>query len=120
MMIDLLQAVWQEINSLKPDIVRQSESNRGIYRPDENILVAEPTVLRQIVVPCRGEKEYVTDNGLVIPSITLNLHRQLIGAADRLGISWERRVRIEMRKKEIILKIHTSNMGSTLRCNTFK
>jgi len=87
--------VWQEINSLKPDIVRQSESNRGttgIYRPDENILGSEPTVLRQIDVPCRGEKEYVTDNGLVIPSITLNLHRQLIGAADRLGISWERRV----------------------------
>jgi len=96
MMIDLLQAVWQEINSLKLDIVRQSESNRGIYRPDENILVSEPTVLRQIVVPCRGEKEYVTDNGLVIPSITLNLHRQLIGAADRLGISWERRVGIDI------------------------
>lgn len=93
-----MQAVWQEINSLKPDIVRQSESNRGttgIYRPDENILVSEPTVLRQIVVPCPSEKEYVTDNGLVIPSITLNLHRQLIGAADRLGISWERRVCID-------------------------
>jgi len=84
---------------LKPDIVRQSESNRSttaIYRPDENILVSEPTVLRQIVVPCPSEKEYVTDNGLVIPSITLNLHRQLIGAADRLGISWERRVRIDI------------------------
>ncbi|XP_011690420.1 PREDICTED: enhancer of mRNA-decapping protein 3 [Wasmannia auropunctata] len=91
------EAVWQEINSLKPDIVRQSESNRGttaIYRPDENILVSEPTVLRQIEVPCRGEKEYVTDNGLVIPSITLSLHRQLIGAADRLGISWERRLEL--------------------------
>ena len=89
--------MWQEINSLKPDIVRQSENNRGttaIYRPDENILVSEPTVLRQIMVPCRGEKEYVTDNGLVIPSIPLSLHRQLIGAADRLGISWERRVRM--------------------------
>lgn len=91
--------MWQEINSLKPDIVRQSENNRGttaIYRPDENILVSEPTVLKQIVVPCPGEKEYVTDNGLVIPSITLSLHRQLIGAADRLGISWERRVRIDI------------------------
>lgn len=87
-----LQAVWQEINSLKPDIVRQSENNRGRYRHDENVIVAEPTVFRQITVPSAGEKEYVTDNGLIIPSITLNLHRQLIGAADRLGISWERRV----------------------------
>lgn len=110
--------MWQEINSLKPDIVRQSENSRsttGIYRHDENILVSEPTVLRQIVVPYPGEKEYVTDNGLVIPSITLNLHRQLIGAADRLGISWERRVCIyievlncflELRlKREMILEM---------------
>lgn len=87
--------MWQEINSLKPDIVRQSENNRGTterYRHDENIIVAEPTVFRQIMVPSAGEKEYVTDNGLIIPSITLNLQRQLIGAADRLGINWERRV----------------------------
>ncbi|KAH0948721.1 hypothetical protein HN011_009801 [Eciton burchellii] len=103
------EAVWQEINSLKPDIVRQSENNRGttaIYRPDENILVSEPTVLRQIVVPCTSEKEYVTDNGLVIPSITLNLHRQLIGTADRLGISWERRVELLGRAgAELILQL---------------
>lgn len=87
--------MWQEINSLKPDIVRQSESNRGgggKYRHDENVIVSEPTAFRQIVVPSTGEKEYVTDDGLVIPTITLDLHRQLIGAADRLGISWERRV----------------------------
>ncbi|XP_072755611.1 enhancer of mRNA-decapping protein 3 [Anoplolepis gracilipes] len=111
------EAVWQEINSLKPDIVRQSESNRGttaIYRPDENILVSEPTVLRQIVVPCPNEKEYVTDNGLVIPSITLNLHRQLIGAADRLGISWERRVELLGRAgTELILQL----LGGSHRLN---
>lgn len=111
------EAVWQEINSLKPDIVRQSESNRGttaIYRPDENILVSEPTVLRQIVVPCPSEKEYVTDNGLVIPSITLNLHRQLIGAADRLGISWERRVELLGRAgAELILQL----LGGSHRLN---
>lgn len=103
------EAVWQEINSLKPDIVRQSESHRGttaIYRPDENILVSEPPALRQMVVPYPGEKEYVTDNGLVIPSITLNLHRQLIGTADRLGISWERRVELLGRAgAELILQL---------------
>ncbi|XP_014471538.1 PREDICTED: enhancer of mRNA-decapping protein 3 isoform X2 [Dinoponera quadriceps] len=111
------EAVWQEINSLKPDIVRQSESNRGttaIYRPDENILVSEPTMLHQIVVPCPSEKEYVTDNGLVIPSITLNLHRQLIGAADRLGISWERRVELLGRAgAELILQL----LGGSHRLN---
>ncbi|KAF7391214.1 hypothetical protein HZH66_009694 [Vespula vulgaris] len=103
------EAVWQEINSLKPDIVRQSESNRGgggKYRHDENVIVSEPTAFRQIVVPSTGEKEYVTDDGLVIPSITLDLHRQLIGAADRLGISWERRVELLGRAgAEIILQL---------------
>ncbi|XP_043493284.1 enhancer of mRNA-decapping protein 3 [Polistes fuscatus] len=103
------EAVWQEINSLKPDIVRQSENNRGLggkYRHDENIIVSEPTAFRQIVVPASGEKEYVTDDGLVIPSITLDLHRQLIGAADRLGISWERRVELLGRAgAEIILQL---------------
>lgn len=111
------EAVRQELNSLKPDIVGQSESNRGttaIYRPDENILVSEPTVLHQIGVPCPGEKEYVTDNGLVIPSITLNLHRQLIGAADRLGISWERRVELLGRAgAELILQL----LGGSHRLN---
>lgn len=77
---------------MKPGIVRKSESGRGKYRHDENVIVSKPTTLRQIIVPVSDEREYVTDDGLVIPSITVDLHRQLIGAADRLGISWERRV----------------------------
>lgn len=87
------EAVWEEINnSSKPDVIRQSEINKGKYRHDENVLLSKPTTLRQIIVPVNDDKEYVTDDGLIIPSITLDLHRQLIGAADRLGISWERRV----------------------------
>lgn len=88
------EALWQEINSLKPDIVRQSESNRGKYRHDENVIEAVSADLRQIIVPQADTREYVTDDGLIIPSITLDLYRQLIGAADRLGISWDRRVEL--------------------------
>lgn len=91
------QAVWQEINSKKPDVVQQSQNrggNKARYRHDENVIESEPTALRQIVVPNASTNEYVTDDGLIIPSITLDLQRQLIGAADRLGISWERRVSI--------------------------
>ncbi|XP_012277398.1 enhancer of mRNA-decapping protein 3 isoform X2 [Orussus abietinus] len=103
------EAIWQEINSLKPDIIRQSENNRGTtgkYRHDENIIEGEPTEFRQIMVPCPDAKEYVTDDGLVIPSITFDLHRRLIGAADRLGISWERRVELLGRAgSEIILQL---------------
>ncbi|KOC61263.1 Enhancer of mRNA-decapping protein 3 [Habropoda laboriosa] len=111
------EAVLQEIRSLKPDIVRQSENSRGTsgrYRHDENVIVSEPTVFKQIMVPSAGEKEYVTDNGLIIPSITLNLHRQLIGAADRLGISWERRVELLGRAgAEITLQL----LGGSHRLN---
>ncbi|XP_011299816.1 enhancer of mRNA-decapping protein 3 [Fopius arisanus] len=108
------EAVWQEINSSKPDVLRQSENNRGTYRHDENILVSKPTTLRQIVVPLSHEREYVTDDGLVIPSITLELHRQLMGAADRLGISWERRVELLGRAgAEIILQL----LGGAHRLN---
>lgn len=82
---------------------KQKQGLNKSYRHDENIIVAEPTVFRQIMVPCAGGIEYVTDNGLIIPSITLNLHRQLIGAADRLGISWERRVcRIKKQESRFI------------------
>ncbi|XP_076641146.1 enhancer of mRNA-decapping protein 3 [Halictus rubicundus] len=113
------EAVWQEINSLKPDIVRQSENNRGTsgrYRHDENVIVSEPIVFRQITVPSPDEKEYVTDNGLIIPSITLNLHRQLMGAADRFGISWERRVELLGRAgAEIILQL----LGGSHRLNPY-
>ncbi|XP_063994944.1 enhancer of mRNA-decapping protein 3 [Diachasmimorpha longicaudata] len=108
------EAVWQEINSSKPDVLRQSENSRGKYRHDENILVSKPTTLRQIVVPLSDEREYVTDDGLVIPSITLELHRQLIGAADRLGVSWERRVELLGRAgAEIILQL----LGGAHRLN---
>ncbi|XP_058804145.1 enhancer of mRNA-decapping protein 3 [Phymastichus coffea] len=111
------EAVWQEINSKKPDVVQQSQNrggNKGRYRHDENVLESEPTALRQIAVPSAAAKEYVTDDGLIIPSITLELQRQLIGAADRLGISWERRVELLGRAgTEIILQL----LGGAHRLN---
>lgn len=85
------------MNSKKPDVVQQSQNRSGYkarYRHDENILESEPTTFRQIIVSDAGKKEYVTDDGLIIPSITLDLQRRLIEAADRLGLSWERRVSI--------------------------
>ena len=91
----LIKALWLEINNTKKGDNQQSQGRgayKNRYRHDENVIESEPTALRQIVVPCCGTKEYVTDDGLIIPSVTLELHRQLIGAADRFGHSWERRV----------------------------
>lgn len=109
------EAVWEEINnSSKPEVIKQSEINKGKYRHDENIIISKPTTLRQIIVPICDEKEYVTDDGLIIPSIPLELHRKLIGAADRLGISWERRVELLGRAgAEIILQL----LGGAHRLN---
>lgn len=92
--------MWQELNSKKPDVVQQSQNrggNKARYRHDENVIESEPTVLRQILVPNPDNQEYVTDDGLIIPTITLDLQKHLIGAADRFGISWERRVSDEFK-----------------------
>ncbi|KAI1889499.1 hypothetical protein AGOR_G00163510 [Albula goreensis] len=62
------------------------------YRHDENILEAKPIVYRQITVPQQGGKEYCTDSGLVVPSVTFDLHKRLLSAAERHGLTLERRL----------------------------
>ncbi|KAM6961459.1 enhancer of mRNA-decapping protein 3 [Aplochiton taeniatus] len=62
------------------------------YRHDENILEAKPIVYRQISVPQPGAKEYCTDSGLVVPSISYDLHKRLLSLAERYGLSLERRL----------------------------
>lgn len=98
------QAIWDEIDAIqqKPDLLRQTSSaaNRK-YRHDENVLASEPTQYRQIeletlvvetAVANGGgtTQEYVTDEGLVIPSIprtTRNLIQQL---SENHGLAMER------------------------------
>ncbi|KAM8891287.1 enhancer of mRNA-decapping protein 3 isoform 1-T2 [Spinachia spinachia] len=62
------------------------------YRHDENILEAKPIVYRQITVPQPAVKEYCTDSGLVVPSISYELHQRLLSVAERHGLSLERRL----------------------------
>ncbi|CAL8291260.1 unnamed protein product [Boreogadus saida] len=62
------------------------------YRHDENILENKPVVYRQIKVPQAGAKEYCTDSGLVVPSVSYELHKRLVAAAERHGLSLERRL----------------------------
>lgn len=91
------------------------EQTPSRYRHDENILEAKPIVYRQITVPQPGTKEYCTgksvrlsrnkthlkktylcpfhvDSGLVVPCITYELHKRLLSAAERHGLSLERRL----------------------------
>uniref|UniRef100_A0A1A8FM54 Enhancer of mRNA-decapping protein 3 n=1 Tax=Nothobranchius korthausae TaxID=1143690 RepID=A0A1A8FM54_9TELE len=62
------------------------------YRHDENILEGKPVIYRQIIVPQPGAKEYCTDSGLVVPSISYELHKRLLSAAERHGLTLERRL----------------------------
>ncbi|XP_056138002.1 enhancer of mRNA-decapping protein 3 [Lampris incognitus] len=68
------------------------EQTPSRYRHDENILEAKPIVYRQIAVPQPGAKEYCTDSGLVVPSISYELHKRLLLAAERHGLSLARRL----------------------------
>lgn len=95
------QAIWDEIDAIqqKPDLVRQTVSSaKKKYRHDENVLSSEPTQYRQIelepsIIPGSSQQptaEYLTDEGLVIPSIprsTRNLVQQL---AENHGLGADR------------------------------
>ncbi|XP_034725613.1 enhancer of mRNA-decapping protein 3-like isoform X2 [Etheostoma cragini] len=75
----------------------QPHSNQGEHKPlsyrhDENILEVKPVIYRQITVPQHGGKEYCTDSGLVVPSVPYELHKRLLEAAERWGLSLERRL----------------------------
>lgn len=63
-------------------------------RHDENIITATPTCFRQITVPKQDFCEYVTDNGLIIPSISHSLRNKLWALADKYGLNWERRMEL--------------------------
>ncbi|XP_030271235.1 enhancer of mRNA-decapping protein 3-like [Sparus aurata] len=70
----------------------QGEQKPVSYRHDENILQGKPVIFRRITVPQHGGKEYCTDSGLVVPSVSYELHQRLLAAAERWGLSVERRL----------------------------
>ncbi|KAI3377010.1 hypothetical protein L3Q82_000234 [Scortum barcoo] len=70
----------------------QGEQKPLSYRHDENILEGKTVIYRQITVPQDGGKEYCTDSGLVVPSVPYELHKRLLAAAERWGLSVERRL----------------------------
>lgn len=54
----------EEIQSLKPDVVRQADRKmERKYRCDENILASKPQPRRQIVVPAGDAAEIIYSTG---------------------------------------------------------
>lgn len=84
------QAIWDEIEQ-KPDVVRQTGFvKKKNYRHDENILDSKPVGFRQIKVKYQCQQEYVTDEGILIPSLTMELRSRILLQAELHGFSWER------------------------------
>lgn len=110
------QAIWDELNAAqKPDVIRQTDKRAHMkYRHDENIITALPTVFREIEVSVPDMREYVTDSGLIVPSITSDLQNRLLTIAERYGFSFERRAEILGRAAtEMVLQL----LGGGYRLN---
>ncbi|XP_063241371.1 enhancer of mRNA-decapping protein 3 [Bacillus rossius redtenbacheri] len=91
------QAVYDEINaSQRPDVVRHTDASRRQqkFRHDENVISSIPAACRQVIVPEPDVKEYVTDDGLVIPSVMPELRRHIMLVAERYGLSAERQTEL--------------------------
>ncbi|KAJ8925493.1 hypothetical protein NQ315_009331 [Exocentrus adspersus] len=88
------QAIWDELNAQKPDVVKQTDKKPLKYRHDENVIATLPASYRQITVPKQDFCEYVTDDGLIIPSISRSLRKKLWETAERVGLTWERRIEL--------------------------
>lgn len=90
-----MQEIEAELTN-KPDIVRLVHSNvrqpEPKYRNDENVLGTSAPEYRQIVTGEEevGDKYFVTDSGLVVPSISLQLRERLQASVESHGIGMDR------------------------------
>ncbi|KAK8378687.1 hypothetical protein O3P69_009413 [Scylla paramamosain] len=100
------QAVYEEIQNHKPDVVRQTV--RENYRYDENVLPSKPLPERKIIVPTSGAAEviYANDNGLLVPSVTSDLRAALLSTANQHGLTNSRQLEMIGRAAtEVIMSI---------------
>nr|XP_036670617.1 enhancer of mRNA-decapping protein 3 [Drosophila suzukii] len=94
------QAIWDDIESThqKPDVVRHIVNNHHQpeqkYRHDENILASKPLQLRQIESMFDGSKDFVTDDGLIIPTIPAYVRNKIEMSAEKAGLSLQRQIDI--------------------------
>ncbi|KAI8041789.1 enhancer of mRNA-decapping protein 3 [Drosophila gunungcola] len=96
------QAIWDDIESThqKPDEVRHVVNHHHHHKPeqkyrhDENILASKPLQLRQIESMFDGGKDFVTDDGLIIPTIPAYVRNKIEMSAEKAGLSLQRQIDI--------------------------
>jgi len=92
-----MREIEADLMSNKPDIVRLVHSNvrqpEPKYKSDENVLGGGVvTDYRQIITGEEevGDRQFVTDSGLIVPSVSLQLRDRLASTIISHGISIER------------------------------
>lgn len=84
------QAVFEKIDGKKVEKAIKKTAKKN-YRHDENILESTPTNSRQITMKDHSTDQYfVTDDGLIVPTISLSLRNRIMLQAEIFGLSRER------------------------------
>ncbi|KAK3097432.1 hypothetical protein FSP39_009602 [Pinctada imbricata] len=111
------KAVFEEIENANPDCVKVVEAKKPQkYRCDENVLQSGPVVLQQIKVPNNVEsvQQFVTDAGLIVPTISYELRTRLFSAATKFGFREDRQIEMVGRSvSEMVLQL----LGGSTRLN---
>lgn len=91
------RAIWDKIDSSKkPDLVQHTVTIRKktTYRHDENVLESGPVQMRQIISLFPGSADFVTDEGLIIPTIPFIVRNKIELNAQKCGLSLQRQLDI--------------------------
>lgn len=111
------KAVFEEIESANPELTKVMDNKKPQkYRCDENVLQSAPVVYKQIKVPksVPSNSSFVTDSGLVVPSISYEWRKKLFEAAEKLGFKQERQIEMVGRSAcEMVLQL----LGGSTRLN---
>lgn len=89
------QAIWDSLEAgKKPDVVQHAVSaqQQKKYRHDENVIVSEPAEMRQIESLFEGSEDFVTDEGLIIPTIPAFVRMKIEICAQKCGLSMQRQL----------------------------
>lgn len=82
------QAVYEKMLQNSSSMPNPTPLYDPKMRSQDNILESEPVALRQIKVPLEHTgKEFSTEDGFIIPAITLALKMKLFAAAEKSGLS---------------------------------
>ncbi|CAG9796006.1 unnamed protein product [Diatraea saccharalis] len=105
------RALWERMrHAHKPDLVRQADEAGAKLRHDENVLGgggSGGSGRRAIRVPdeLRGPLDYVTDDGIVVPSVVPALRRQIYDGLDRLGLAEVSRTLLARAAGDVALRL---------------